>query len=98
MTEKGFSKRRAELAVNAVFDQLSKALARGEVVEIPGGWLRVTNTDSKPRQELHAFRNINTNERYYKLVRYGQRRNKRLIRFSRILPLIWDLYCRPKRI
>ena len=37
MKEHGFSKRKSEKAVNAVFDCMARALRLGEVVELPIG-------------------------------------------------------------
>ena len=45
MEEHKLSKRKAEKAVNAVFERMTAALKRGEEVELPVGWLRV---DSRP--------------------------------------------------
>lgn len=58
---KGFSVRRSTKAVNAVFDCMRQALARGETVEAPGGLLRTQIRNGKRHWEiLKKRRNVNT--------------------------------------
>jgi nucleoid DNA-binding protein len=70
VVKKGFSVRRAERGVNAVFDVITRALWRGESVETPLGTLTVRRRKDQRRQELHTFRDIQTKKTSYKLVRY----------------------------
>ena len=69
LMEKGFSVRKSEKAVNAVFGCMTQALWTGEVVEIPGGSIVKTIRKGKPRQKLQKFRNVNTGKVRYKTVR-----------------------------
>jgi nucleoid DNA-binding protein len=58
---KGFSVRRSTKAVNAFFECMRQALARGETVEVPGGWLRTQIQEGKPhKQYVQKRRNVNT--------------------------------------
>ena len=73
--KKGFSARQAEKAVNAVFDVMTRTLWRGEPVETPLGMITVRGRKGQRRQELHLFRNVQTENARYKLVHYpGQHR------------------------
>jgi nucleoid DNA-binding protein len=71
---KGLSVRNAEKVVNAVFEVITRAIRRGEVVETPLGTLQVKTRNVKRRQEIHTFRNVNTGKRDLKLVVYGKQR------------------------
>jgi hypothetical protein len=71
LMEKGFSARKAERAVNAVFACWSQAIARSEEVELPGGFLRAV--PPKPRRELHLFTHARTGKSFYRIVEYGKR-------------------------
>jgi nucleoid DNA-binding protein len=78
MKEHGISKRKAEKAVNAVFDCMARALRRGEVVELPIGWIRATRRPAKgKKQKLQKFRDIQTGEISHRIVRYPDK----IIRF-----------------
>lgn len=77
---KGLSVRKAEKAVNAVFERMTRALRRGEIVEIPGGWIQVKWYGGKPRREWHGFRNANTGKLGYRIVTYRGRR--RVVKFK----------------
>jgi len=86
MKEHGFSKRKAEKAVNAVFDCMARALRLGEVVELPIGWI---HTAARPpakreKQKWQRFRNIQTKKISRSIVNYPDkiirfRANPRLI-------------------
>jgi nucleoid DNA-binding protein len=79
MHEHGFSKRRAEKAVNAVFACMIGALKRGEEVEIPVGRIRaVTAPANRQRSVEQKFRNIQNQALFSRLVQHP----KRIIRFS----------------
>lgn len=75
----GFSVRRATRAVNAVFECMTRALRRGEVVEIPGGTIRARTRQGKSRPQLQKFRNVQTGKPSLKLVDYPGRR--RVVKF-----------------
>ena len=85
MKEYGFSKRKAEKAVNAVFYCMARALGRGEIVELPIGWIQTARPPAKrEKQKWQRFRNIQTKEISFKIVRYPNkiirfRANPRLI-------------------
>ena len=51
MKEHGFSKRKAEKAVNTVFYCMARALRRGDEVELPIGWIQ---TARPPARESSA--------------------------------------------
>ena len=74
LINKGFSARKAEKAVNAVFDVLSTAIASGQIVELPGGSVQAIATKAKPRQELHWFTHGGSGKRFYRFVQYGHRK------------------------
>jgi len=52
----GISIREAEKKVNAVFDCMTRALWRGEEVEIPGGKIRKVFRRCTERVEKHRFK------------------------------------------
>ena len=59
MKEHGFSKRKAEKAVNAVFHCMARALRRGDEVELPIGWIHTARPPAKrKKQKWQRFRNI----------------------------------------
>ena len=61
MKEHGFSKRKSEKAVNAVFDCMARALRLGEVVELPIGWIHTARPPARrKKQKWQRFRNIRT--------------------------------------
>ena len=76
LTAKGFSVRKAEKAVNAFFDAMAQALARGETVDIPGaGQLRVQVRQGKRRQRLMKVRDIHSHIVRYRAMKFpGSRR------------------------
>ena len=90
----GISKRKAERAVNLIFDSMKEALRHGEPVELPIGqaWI-----DSAPlhRQKVRfqKFRNIQGGQKFFKFVRYP----KREIRF-RPYPQLIEPPPKPKRV
>jgi hypothetical protein len=75
----GFSFRRAERGVQAVFKLMIEALARGEAVEIPGGVLQCHTVTRRRRVDFSKLSNIYTRERIYGLIRFpgGPRRRIR---------------------
>jgi nucleoid DNA-binding protein len=85
MKEHGFSKRKAEKAVNAVFHCMARALRRGEIVELPIGWIQTARPPAKrEKRKFQKFRNIQTGKLSSSLVRYPDkiirfRANPRLI-------------------
>jgi hypothetical protein len=79
MRNHGLSKRRAEKAVNAVFDCMIRAVERGEEVEIPVGRIRaVSATVGHQRTVIQKFRNIHSGA----IFRTRAQHPKRIIRFS----------------
>jgi nucleoid DNA-binding protein len=87
---KGFTARKSEEAVNAVFDSMRRTLARGETVEVPGGSLRAQIRNGKPyKQHFKKRRNINTGKPFYpRVVSYPGRR--RVVKFDPDLNLNLD--------
>jgi hypothetical protein len=85
MKEHGFSKRKSEKAVNAVFDCMARALWHGEVVELPIGWIHTAPPPAKrEKQKWQRFRNIQTKKISRSIVNYPDkiirfRANPRLI-------------------
>ena len=91
MKEHGFSKRKAEKAVNTVFDCMARALRLGEVVELPIGWIHTARPPAKrKKKKWQRFRNIQINRKsqtkevFSKIVTYPDkiirfRANPRLI-------------------
>ena len=68
---KGYSFRQATKLVNAFFDTMTRALQRGEQVEIPGGWIQVEELEGKARLELnHMFQDVQTGGLVTRPVRY----------------------------
>ena len=79
MHEHGFSKRRAEKAVNAVFDGVIGALKRGEGVDLPVGRIRAVRAPANRQRSVdQKFRNIQNQVLFSRLVQHP----KRIIRFS----------------
>ena len=76
---KGLSVRKAEQAVNAVFDCVTRAAWRGEAVEIPGGTIKTQIMNGKPRQVSQRFRDVHTGEIAVQVVDYPGRR--RVVKF-----------------
>ena len=91
MKEHGFSKRKAEKAVNAVFHCMARALRRGDEVELPIGWIQTARPPAKRKKcKRQRFRNIQINRKsrtkeiFSKIVTYPDkiirfRANPRLI-------------------
>jgi nucleoid DNA-binding protein len=78
MKEHGFSKRKSEKAVNAVFDLMARALWRRDQVELPIGWLQIAAPPAKrPKRKFQRFRNIQTGKISHSMVRYPDK----IIRF-----------------
>ena len=84
MTEHGFSKRKSEKAVNAVFDCMARALRLGEIVELPIGWIHTAQPPAKrKKKKWQRFRNIQINRKsqtkeiFSKIVTYPDK----IIRF-----------------
>ena len=84
MKEHGFSKRKSEKAVNAVFDCMARALRRGEEVELPIGWIQTARPPAKRKKvKWQRFRNIQINRKsqtkeiFSKIVTYPDK----IIRF-----------------
>jgi nucleoid DNA-binding protein len=76
--EHGFSKRKSEKAVNAVFDCMARALRLGEVVELPIGWIHTAPPPARrKKRKWQRFRNIQTGEISFSLVRFPDK----IIRF-----------------
>ena len=74
LMEKGMSVRKAEKAVNAVFAVMARSIRRGEEVETPLGMFLVKGQEGERRQEIHAFRNVNTGQNDLAFVVYRGRR------------------------
>lgn len=84
MKEHGFSKRKSEKAVKAVFDCMARALRRGEEVELPIGWIQTALPPAKrKKRKWQRFRNIQINRKsqtkeiFSKIVTYPDK----IIRF-----------------
>ena len=76
--EHGFSKRKAEKAVNAVFYCMARALRRGDEVALPIGWIQTASPPAKrEKRTRQRFRNIQTKKISFKTVRYPDK----IIRF-----------------
>ena len=73
LREKGFSKRQAANGVNAVFGCMTRALWRGENVELPIGWIKAVQTPAGRKQRLQKFRNVQTGKPFCKLIRPPER-------------------------
>src|SRR5436190_2068344 len=79
MKEHGFSKRKSEKAVNAVFTCMARALRRGEEVELPIGWIRTASPPAN-REKVklrQRFKNIQTRELFRTIACYPDK----IIRF-----------------
>ena len=64
MKEHNFSKRKAEKAVNAVFNCMARALRRGDEVELPIGWIQTARPPAKRKKcKWQRFRNIQINRK-----------------------------------
>jgi hypothetical protein len=70
---KGFTARKAEEAVNAVFNSWRFALRCGEPVEIPGGTIISKIRAGRPRTKSQRFTNVNTRKIDFKIIRYPGR-------------------------
>jgi nucleoid DNA-binding protein len=68
---KGFSVRKAEKTVNAVFDRMIAALRRGERVELPVGWIQAKLREGKPRTQVKRLSNIHTRKTRLVIARYA---------------------------
>jgi len=75
----GLSVRQAEKAVNAVFDCMTRAVRRGETVEIPGGTIQAKIMNGEPRRTSQRFRDVRTGEIAVKVINYRGRR--RVVKF-----------------
>jgi len=67
---KGFTARKAEKAVDAVFSLMKVALQAGEPVDVPGGTLQAKSRKGKLRWVVQRFRNVNDKKIALKVVRY----------------------------
>jgi nucleoid DNA-binding protein len=77
--EHGFSKRKSEKAVNAVFDIMARGLRRGEIVELPIGSIQTARPPVKrEKRKFQKFKNIRTREIFQKWVTYPDK----IIRFK----------------
>jgi len=76
----GCSKRKAEKLVNCLFNQIARALARDEDVELPFGTLNCKQYTGKGRVRFQRTVNIQTGKRKYRIMRYPGAR--RVIRFK----------------
>ena len=71
MKEHGFSKRKSERAVNAVFNCMARALRCGDIVELPIGWMHTAVLSAKrAKRKFQRFRDIQTGETSLRLVTY----------------------------
>ena len=71
LVAKGYSFRQATKLVNAFFDIMTRALERGEQVEIPGGSIQVEELEGEPRIEPnHMFQDLETHKPVTRPVRY----------------------------
>jgi nucleoid DNA-binding protein len=94
MEEHGLSKRKAEKAVNSIFDAMKRALARGEPVELPIGMAWVESAPPRrQKRKFQTFRNIQDGKKSYQLFGYP----KREIRF-RPDPQLIEPPPKPKRV
>ena len=80
----GMSKRKAAAAVNAVFDLMTRALRRGENVDIPVGSIHAKSPPAWKKQRLQKFQNIQRGNVFFRIVRPSKREivfkvDKRLI-------------------
>jgi nucleoid DNA-binding protein len=77
---KGVTARKAEKAVNAVFDLMKEALQAGEPVAVPGGTLQAKARKGKPRRKSQRFRTVSSKKIAFKFVRYPGAR--RVVKFT----------------
>ena len=78
MEEHGFSKRKSEKAVNAVFTSMARALRRGEEVELPIGWIQTASPPAKrEKRKWQRFKNIQTKKISFGIARFPDK----IIRF-----------------
>ena len=80
----GMSKRKAAAAVNAVFALMTRALWRGENVDIPVGSIHAKSPPAWKKRRWQKLRNIQTKEAFFRIVRPSKREivfkvDKRLI-------------------
>lgn len=68
LREKGFSKRKAVAAVNAVFDLMTRALWRGENVDIPVGSIHAESPPAGRKGRWQKFCNIQTKNPFHRIV------------------------------
>ena len=80
LMDKGLSVRKAEKAVNAVFDCMAKAVRRGETVEIPGGTIQAKIRNNQPRRQWTRLRNVRTGKIASRIINYPGPR--RMVRFE----------------
>jgi nucleoid DNA-binding protein len=74
---KGFSLRKSARAVQAVFDCMRRAVARGEIVEIPGGKLQAV-TAPKPERKWRRMTTPKKKVFFRTVTRF---KNPRRVRF-----------------
>jgi nucleoid DNA-binding protein len=79
LREKGFSKRKAAAGVKAVFALMTRALWSGENVDLPVGSIHAKSPPAGRKQRMQKFRNIQTREVFYRLIRPP----KRMILFTK---------------
>jgi nucleoid DNA-binding protein len=77
---KGFTARKAQKAVNAVFDCMKLGLWWGEPVEVPGGTIQAKIRQGRPRRKLQRFQNVQTGKTAFRLVTFQGRR--RVVKFK----------------
>ena len=81
----GFTARKAEKAVDVVFDCMKLGLWWGEPVEIPSGTIQAKIRKGKPRRMFQRFRGIQKGKILYRIVDYPGRR--RVVKFAPNLDL-----------
>ena len=77
---KGFAARKAQKALNAVFDLMKAALQSGETVEIPGGTIQAKARKGKSRGKIQRFRNVQKGKIDFKFVSYPG--SRRVVKFT----------------
>lgn len=71
MQEHDVPKRKAEEFVNAVFNVMARGLRRGDIVELPIGWMQTARPPANRRKEkLQNFRDIQTKKLSVRRVTY----------------------------
>lgn len=80
----GVSARKAEKGFKAVIDLMKKALARGEEVEVPNGWLLVDDAPRR-RQKLTKLQLID-GRKTYRLCVYSRQRKTVVFRKKKEKP------------